>query len=271
MRRLHWQAFVAAILLSAGVAGGNPIPGPLPAHVYLSSERLEVIVSPAAAEFKATFIFSAHDIKDSDKDVLETFMQLPVWFPQQASDDPSVTGFWKTFGTNVFNRLRPENEKALEKAVGLKILVEKQSLPINAFVMLYQNGDQRTFKFFKFKEWEVFRELQEPGYCCLLFRIDGLGKLVQKHVPIVVSYRQPLLKAEGNGRFFYLPIFENLPKDVLTTDTNRYSVTLTAASGCSLTVTNGQRTFKVDAGHSIALAPQDRQAIRAMAVGSQTK
>jgi hypothetical protein len=136
--------------------------------------------------------------------------------------------------------------------------------------MLYQNGDQRPFQFFKQRGWEPFLESPEPGFCCLLFHIDGMDELVESHVPAVVSYRQPLLENHREGRFFYLPFFENLPESLSTTNTNRYSVTLTA-SGCSLTITTGQQYFKVADGHSVTLAPQNRQAIRATAVQSQEK
>ena len=97
----NWGAFAAAILLSVGIAAGNPIPGPVGVRVYISSERLEVKVSPSEAVFRATFIFSAQDLKNANLDMQETFMQLPIWFPQQPSGALSVSAFWKTFGTNM--------------------------------------------------------------------------------------------------------------------------------------------------------------------------
>jgi hypothetical protein len=240
------------------------------AHVYLSSEHLEITVSRREAVFKATFAFSAQDLKEPDKDLQQTFMQLPIWFPQEKSDDSSVTGFWNAFGTNMLNAIQPKNKDAFEKAVALKVFFGKQQMPVNGFAMLYQDGDQRPFQFFKQREWQPFLESPEPGFCCLLFHIDGMDELVESHVPAVVSYRQPLLENHSEGRFFYLPFFENMPEGLSTTDTNRYSVTLTA-SGCSLTITAGQQNFKVADGHSITLAPQNRQAIRATAMQSQTK
>jgi len=197
-------------------------------------------------------------------------MQLPIWFPQQKSDDSSVTGFWNAFGTNMLKVIKPENRDAFERAVALKVLFGKQPMPVNAFAMLYQDGDQRPFQVFKFREWQPFLENPEQGFCCLLFHIDGMDELVARQVPAVVSYRQPLFDNKGNGRFFYLPFFENLPEGLSTTDTNRYSVTLTAR-GSSLTITNGQQHFKILDGHSITFAPQNRQAIRATAVQSLAK
>lgn len=269
MKHSNWRVCAAVILLFVGAANGNPVPGPMGAHVYLSSEHLEVTVSRTDAVFKATFIFSAQDLKESDKDLQQTFMQLPIWFPQQKSDDSSVTGFWSAFGTNMLNVIRPKNKDAFEKAVALKVFFGKQPMPVNGFAMLYQDGDRQPFQFFKQREWQPFLESPEPEFCCLLFHIDGMDESVKSHVPAVVSYRQPLLENHGEGRFFYLPFFENMPEGLSTADTNRYSVILTA-SGCSLTITAGQQGFKVADGHSVTLAPQDRQAIRATAVVSDT-
>jgi hypothetical protein len=265
-----WIPFpiLSVLLLAICVTRGNPIPGPLGAHYYISFEQLQVAVSPTNAVFKGTFEFSSPDLKDSDKETWETYMELPIWFPQQTSDDPSVNAFWEAFGTNIFNVIRPNNKGAFEKAVALKVFFGRQAMPVAGFAMLYQDGDRRPFEFFTFNEWKVFQEYQEPGFCCLLFHIDGLGTFAQKHVPVTISYRQPLLKVGKTGRFFYLPIFENLPKDVSTTDTNRYSIELTALPGCLLSVTNGSKAFQIEAGNSVTLIPEDRQAIRAIVATS---
>ncbi|HXR03589.1 MAG TPA: hypothetical protein VN836_02655 [Verrucomicrobiae bacterium] len=271
MKQSNWKTSVIVILLFACAAGGNPIPGPLPAHVYISSERLEATVSLYEAAFKGTFTFSAQDLKDSGKEVEQTFMQLPIWFPQQTSDDPTVVAFWNAFGTNMLNIIRPKNKETFEKAVALKVFFEKQAMPVNAFAMLYQNGDQRPFEIFTRPDWVGFREMQDPDFCCLLVRIDGMGELVRRHTPAVITYRQPLVKTGGKGRFFYLPIFENLPRNVSTADTSRYSIKLSATAGCSLTITTGRQSLKVDAGQSVVFAPQDRQAIRATVADSRAE
>lgn len=259
------------MLLLAGIAFGNPIPGPLAAHYYISFERLEVTLSTTEAVFKGAFEFSSPDLKLSDNDMMETFMELPVWFPQQSSNDQTVNAFWHSFGTNMLQIIRPQNREVFERAVGLRVYFGKRLIPINGFAMLYEGGNRKPFEFFLSKEWEVLEENQEPGFCCLVFRVDGLGTFVRKQIPMKVFYRQPLFKVKKAGRFFYLPIFENLPKGVSTTDTNHYSIKLTAAPGCCLAVTNGLQTFKVDAGDSITLIPKDRQAIHAMVEASHTK
>lgn len=265
-----WLSFsiVGTLLLWGSLASGNPIPGPVGAHVYISAERLEVIVSATEATITGSFVFSAQDLKASDADVRQTFMQLPVWIPQGSSNDPSVANFWGAFHTNIYNIIRPTNKAAFDNAIGLKVLSEKQAMPVNAFIMLYQGGDQRPFEYFVLEQQRLFRANPEPDLCCLVFRVDGLGESIQKRVPVEVSYRQPLLRGEKTSHFYYLPIFENMPKEVSTTDTNRYSITLTAAKGCELTITNGQERFKIKAGHSVSIAPQNRQAIRAVVARS---
>jgi hypothetical protein len=58
------------------MAEGNTIPGAMPSHVYIFSERLDVSVSATEATVVGTFVFSASDIKNSDVDMPQTFMQL---------------------------------------------------------------------------------------------------------------------------------------------------------------------------------------------------
>jgi hypothetical protein len=252
------------------MANANPIGLPLGAHVYISSERLTVKVSPTDAAFTATFIFSAPDIEASGTDIQQDLLDLPIWFPEQSGDDPSIAAFWNTFGTNMLNVIKPQKKEIFEKAVGLRAFVGTNEAPIQAFATLYQNGNQRPFKFFAHREWKVFLESPEPGFSCLVFKIDALGEFVRNHAPVFISYRQPLAISEGKGRLFYLPIFENLPYGISTTDTNKYSITISATPDCSLTVISGEQKFTVEAGKSIILGPKDRQAIRAIARRSPT-
>jgi hypothetical protein len=260
--RISFAVFLV-FLFSIGRTGSNPIFGPanVPARVYITSEHLEVTVSPAVARFKGTFTFAAQALNDFNKEEQQTFMQLPIWFPQQKANDPAVNRFWDAFGTNILQIIRATNSEALEKAVGLKILLGNQPAPLRAFVMLYQGGDRRRLQF-TLPESRPLLENQEPGFCCLIFRVDGLGELVKSNTPVSVSYRQPLFEDVGGRRFFYMPFFENLPATISTTDTNQYSMTLTAR-GCSLQVSTDGKSFSLKNGKSIVLAPQNRHAIRA--------
>ena len=252
------------------MANANPLPLPLPAHVYISFEKLVAVISPTNATFTATFTFSAPGIEASGTDIQQSLLELPIWFPEQSGDDPSIAAFWNTFGTNMLNVIKPQKREAFEKAVGLRAIVGTNDEPIHAFATLYQHGDQRPFKFFAQREWKVFLESPEPGFSCLVFKIDALGEFVRNHTPVFISYRQPLAISEGKGRFFYLPIFENLPNGISTTDTNKYSITILATPDCSLTVTSGEQKFTVEAGKSITLSPKHRQAIRAIVKRSLT-
>lgn len=257
-------AIFLVVLLSAGRGGGNPIIGPanIPASVYINSEHLEIAVSPAAATFKGTFTFAAHGLNDFNKDTEQVFMQLPIWFPQQKASNPAVNGFWAAFRTNMLQVIRPTNSEVLERAISLKVVLGNEPMTVRSFAMLYQGGDQRPFQFFRFREWEPFLDNQEPGLCCLLFRVDGLGEFAKSNTPVIISYRQPLFEDTGGRRFFYMPFFENLPADISTADTNRYSVTLTA-QGCSMEISADGKNFRLKNGKSIILTPQNRRAIRA--------
>ncbi|MGH7940183.1 MAG: hypothetical protein ACREFR_03825, partial [Limisphaerales bacterium] len=125
-------AFPLVALLSVNHIRSNPIVGPanIPARVYIRSEHLDVIVSPTVAAFKGTFTFAAQALNNMNEGTQQTFMLLPIWFPQQKSSNPAVSRFWDAFGTNLFRVVRPRNREVLEKAVGLNILLGKKPVPV---------------------------------------------------------------------------------------------------------------------------------------------
>jgi hypothetical protein len=83
--------------------------------------------------------------------------------------------------------------------------------------------------------------------------------------PLVVAFCCTEAKANP------IALFQNLPAGASTTDTNRYSITVAAPPGCSLTGSSGDRKFAVAAGRSITLGPRHHQAIRVTATSRPAK
>ena len=184
-------------------------------------------------------------------------LEIPIWFPESHPTDSAVAGFWKAFPKDEVTEVTAETRAAFEHAVGLRVALGGQSLPVAQFSTLTTTSSRWGGVS---REWQ-----QEAGFCCLIFRFYFKDDSVLTQKPLTISYRQPLVQANGVSRFFYLPIFQNLPKGASTADTNRYSITLVAQPDCSLIVNSGGQECEVKAGHSITLSPRHHQAIRAVA------
>src|ERR1019366_1028359 len=98
---------VLALLLVRAWARGNPvvIGGPSsPWGAVMTSEHLLVELSDREASFKGEFTFRlapiAGAVFSSDAwkaEVRELSVEIPVWFPDNNTDDPSVASFWSVF------------------------------------------------------------------------------------------------------------------------------------------------------------------------------
>jgi hypothetical protein len=148
--------YIFALLVVFCVAvSGNPLPMPPENNVFIASERLEVKLAPMEAVINATFTFASNAPTELD-DHSTTFIELPIWLPNQNATNALVAAFWETFGWNLFNRITPERRTAFEKAVGLKVLVEKREIPVDTFVTICKNVFGRRFPINKRKEWQMF-------------------------------------------------------------------------------------------------------------------
>jgi hypothetical protein len=98
---------VLALLLVRAWASGNPvvIGGPSsPWGAVMTSEHLLVELSDREASFKGEFTFRlaprAGAVFSSDAwkaEIRELPVEIPVWFPDNNTDDPSVATFWSVF------------------------------------------------------------------------------------------------------------------------------------------------------------------------------
>lgn len=241
------------------LARGNPLASALPAadRLYMASEHLVASISPNAAELNGTFTFQYRPDVPTPGQKSFVMLELPIWFPEVHSQDPAVAGFWKSFPKDGVTEVTPQTRAAFEKAVGLRAFLGGDPLSVKQFSKLTSTNSRQRWAS---REWQ-----QEAGFCCLVFRfyIQDDSALTKK--PLTISYRQPLLKGNGVGKFFYLPVFQNLPKGASTAETNHYSITVVAEPGCSLAVSSGDQKSTVEAGHSIIFSPRHHQAIRAVA------
>ena len=256
----HMRLLLVTALLISAPAVANPFAA-IP--TYMDSERLSVSISRADARFVGDFVFRRSVVVQTEQDARLVF-QVPVWFPEQNPEDKSVAKFWEAFGKDASHVIptekviwmRPEVaadlRKVLKRAIDLKVVVGKQEVPVQVFDV-FSASTQRV---------GVPEAWKEPGFCCVMFGFGLEPGMIREATPVTISYRQPFLRKDGQSRFFYVPIFQNLPKNVSTTDTNRYSITLTAGTDSSLATISGGEEFRVQPGQSITVRPVHYQAIR---------
>jgi hypothetical protein len=183
-------------------------------------------------------------------------MDIPIWMPEQNSEGSNVTNFWKGIPRDEVVMFTPETRDAFEKGLGLSVFTGNQTLEIKRFTILTTRNDRQRWAP---RDWQ-----QESGFWCVVprFLVPSCSALTQQ--PMTMSWRQPLLQVSGKREFFYLPVFENLPATATTSDTNRYSITITVEAGCSVEVSNGREKATVLAGQSKVFTPRHHQAIRAI-------
>ena len=254
------RLLLATILLVAASAAANPF-GAIP--TYMASERLGVSVSTADAKFVGHFLFRRAVAVASEQNSRVVF-KIPIWFPEENPKDKSVAAFWEAFERNTSHVIptdrvtwaRPEVvadwRRVLKRSIDLKVVVGEREIPVTVFDIFTADTPRVGIP----KAW------REPGFCCVMFGFGIEPSLLRNEAQVTISYRQPLLRGNGQARSVYVPIFENLPKGVSTADTNHYSITVTADKDCVLNVQNGEERSTVPAGRSVTLQPGHHRAIR---------
>ena len=251
------RAAIFIAFMFCATARANPVALALPAadRIYMSSEHLTASISSDVAELKGTFTFQYRQDVWSPGKKSFVMLEIPIWFPDSDPKDPTVAGFWKAFPRDQVTEVTPQTRAAFERAVGLRVSLGGESLPVEQFSTLTSTNSRQRWAP---REWH-----QEAGFCCLVFRFYFQDDSVLTQKPLSISYRQPLVHTDGAARFFYLPVFQNQPKIVSTADTNLYSITIAAQPGSSLTVSTGEKKSRVEAGQSITISPRHHQPIRA--------
>ena len=245
-------------VMSCVAAVANPLPGlnEAGALVYIASEHLTVSISPERASLKGVFTFQSRGTVKEAYMSQPVLMDIPIWMPEQNTQSSNVTSFWKGIPSDEVVMFTPETRDAFEKGLVLSVSTGNEPLEIKRFTILTTRNDRQRWAP---RDWQ-----QEPGFWCVVpqFLIPSCSALTQK--PMTISWRQPLLHVSGKGEFFYLPGFENLPAAAMTTDTNRYSITIAADAGCSVEVSDGSEKANVLAGQSRIFTLRHHQAIRVM-------
>jgi hypothetical protein len=206
--------------------------------------------------FNGMFTFKiAGNVSDVQRAMNAVRLQIPIWFPADARQSSAIASFWKAIDQMQSSYLiDAKSKKAIEQAVGLKVVAGAQSLQPSDLVISGRGGYGYTV---------IPKGWREPGYHVLLFTFTVSPRIIDGTAPITISYRQPLLSTAGKSSFFYKPIFEHLPKGVSLSETNHYSITLIADPNCELIVTNGLFKAQIEPGRDVNLSPKHLQAIRA--------
>ena len=277
------RAYLLIAVLAATTACANPkVVGPPPLSAFLDSEKLQVSVTATDAVFGGSFTFATREPlsppSDSDpwRGARPFAVDVYIWFPEEANGDPIVAEFWRTFRKGDINVLTTNavGREVFGRAVGLRVRVGERELRVGSdiagfWALPYQPPPNPEAERFISELHKALHEpeprseqLTEPGFCVLELWFHDDGQMVRNRTPVTMCYRQPLARLGGEGRFFYMPVFANLPDGFSTADTNRYSLTFTTR-GCSLAVTNGTQTAFIESGCSAVFAPQIHQPFRA--------
>jgi hypothetical protein len=253
---------ICVILLGCwGIANANPSagdPSRLGNDIYIASERLSVTISQSDATVKGTFTFRYRGDKRESAKKTGVILFLPIWFPEESLDDPTVAAFWKVFQKDDRNQITATNTSAFEKTLGLKIAIGQHPLSVDDFAVLTTKVWKGPYN----REWGSFQSIRESGFCCLVFEFSCSTDFVRRESPVSISWRQPLSRTEQDGLFFYTPILDNLPKGLPTHNTNLYAITITAAPGCSLSGRTGLKAFALGGGDSLTISPVHYERIR---------
>jgi hypothetical protein len=248
---------IVALMLSAccGVATANPRPSPpgAGAVMNMTSEHLSATLSPAEARLEGTFEFRYRPGAKTPSGGYEVAVEVPVWFPAEDPADPSITAFWAAFKSYAHS-INDQNRVAFQRSINLSVYVGEHPMPIGYVIAIPSTDPWPLVP----REW-----LLEPGWRCLLFRAGQTNSNALAQGKVTVSYRQPLVHTKSEAGFFYLPSFPNSPKGASTADPERYSIRITAAPGCRVAVTSGDRKVTLDGGQSTLLSPKHHQPIRA--------
>ena len=227
--------------------------------VYISSERLTVTVDRSEARFEGKFTFRSALGPNADEKLRKSpiSLQVPIWFPAKAVDgDETTRSFWITFQKDRLNWLNAENRLILDRAIGLRVLVDAEEIPYRTFAV-FETGPGQD---------RIPREWQQPGLSCVLFSLDLPSNRLQSDPKFTITYRQPLLAKGTVAEFFYLPLFWHLPQGTETDDQERYSFRLQAKPDCLIRIQNSDAPVRPM--RSVALPLSHNVAIRATVEGS---
>ncbi len=246
-----------------GTAFAN-LTAPPELKTYLDSEKLTATISPTDATFMATFTLrSDEDISRvlplRSKDVT---VNLTIWLPEDGASVPLPRRFHPCNDNLV--PLILENgvyREPIDTAIRLRVLSQSpETIPLSKDSYIHGAEHRRGDLVYT-----AGKSFLEPNFYKLVARFSVFPSVVKNQYPITFSYKSPLVRQNGEGLFYYVPFFDNLPDRISTSDTNRYAITIEATPDCSLTVSTSGKKTVVEGGKSITLAPKANEPIRATA------
>lgn len=257
-RALPMRLAILIYVLFGSIAVANPLSLASIAgdRLYIASEQLTVTVSSNRATLRGVFRFNYRQDVPSPGQKSQVGLRVPVWFPELNPEERSVAEFWKAFADERHTEVNADTKDAFERALALRVFLADRPLEFKRFALLTPH-DYRMV-------WAPPEWRQEPGFCCLAFDFYFQDDSVLVQNILTILWQQPLLQAKGEREFYYVPVFEGLPKGMPTTDKGRYLVTITADSGCSLTVSSAGEKATIEPGRSEVFSPRHHQAIRVM-------
>src|SRR5580700_10943835 len=123
------------LLLTAVIsatASANPVAVPTGGpsffgDIYISSEKLAVIIGPGDAEFNGTFTFKSAKRVWGDIDYVT--IAVPIWFPAEAQNgDPAISAFWAVFNDDYANLGSTTEGQTVKKILGLRAHLDDREL-----------------------------------------------------------------------------------------------------------------------------------------------
>jgi len=264
------QLTITLFVCAVFVAQANPLPLIELDPFYIASEKLVVTLTPESAVVAGTFTFKSKASATNPPD-FPNYIWLPVWLPEPAQADTVTKRFWDTFGTNLFNRITAARHETIDLIIGLKATLGAKPIETVDFLGLYHDINLDRLLNRKFIPWDkerkgtlqLLRNHLDPEFCCLVFPIVSDLGLTQKSLPLAVQYHQPLVVSGKERKFYYVPMFKDLPEDISTLDTNIYRISLTVATNCQAQVTVNGNHYDLRPGQSLTISPKHLSAIRA--------
>jgi hypothetical protein len=210
----YW--IVLAVCCLAIDAMANPLVPTYPA--YISSERLEVELDPAAARFRGQFHFATARKVEEPHDAGDVYLSIPIWLPENPKEgDQTLKDFHATFRPD-FTELTAQTRPIFDRAFDFQIRIDGRAHAINGFSLA--DVSTRRGRRFTTKEW------LRSGFTHVVVYVTFRPEVLKGNPEFLISYRQPLRVKGGRTETFYVPGFEHLPDGHSTGNLDRYSLVL---------------------------------------------
>lgn len=212
----------AMMVLSAALGGHIPLaanPLVITHPAYIASEELTVTLTTDAAQIDGKFRFKSAAAKGSPEENASVRLMVPIWIPRKASQgDATVATMLDTFSLSSLNRMEGRTQEVWDSTIAFKLTISGKEIPVERF-SIFDPASKN--------DWERLpAPLLHKDFLVLCAWLDFSPKLLQGSPEVHIKYRQPLRKGRSGSEFFYVPEFDDMPKEVTTADLKRYAMVL---------------------------------------------